>query len=186
MHARWLALLLMATPFWETKAPRQWSDEELETLMTDSPWAQSEIVHVFLATAQPMREGEAERRRRYRDPARAPDPLEEEYLEFLRENGASHIVLAVRLPRARALDDAAESKRMEEESYLRVGKTRHKMTGHFPPTSSDPYLRLAFPRVVRPTDKNFRFELYLPSVPGAWHEVEFPVKSLSYRGKLEM
>ena len=75
---------------------------------------------------------------------------------------------------------------MEEESILKVGRKKHHMTGHFPPTPSDPYLRMAFPRELGPNDKSLLFELYLPGIGGGYAMVEFRLKELLYQGKPEM
>jgi len=40
MHIMVALLALLAAPFWEAKAPRDWSEEELRALLHDSPWAQ--------------------------------------------------------------------------------------------------------------------------------------------------
>jgi len=69
---------------------------------------------------------------------------------------------------------------------MRIGKKKFKMTGHFPPSPRDPYLRLAFPREAQATDKSVVFDLYLPGVPIPYREVEFKVKDLLVNGKLEM
>jgi hypothetical protein len=68
-------LLMLAASFWESKAPADWTDNEILNLFTDSPWAQmaepsvkdshGAPVQVYIATAGPMREGEKERERRY-------------------------------------------------------------------------------------------------------------------------
>jgi hypothetical protein len=60
------------------------------------------------------------------------------------------------------------------------------MVGHFPPTPSDPVLRLIFPREVRPGDKTVTIRFSLPGIDFPDREVEFQVKELMYRGKLEM
>jgi hypothetical protein len=183
MHLVGVVLALLAAPFWETKAPRDWTEDELRTLLNDSPWAQpaepSPAVPVYLATATPMRAAEAERARR-----RAEQP-NDEYLDFLREHSADSIVLAVACPKWTALSDAAESRHMEDESMMKVGRRKFHMTGHFPPTPSDPYLRLIFPREVTAADKSVTFELYLPG-NGPYHEAEFRLRDLMSKGKLEM
>ncbi|MGE5644423.1 MAG: hypothetical protein ACM336_01400 [Acidobacteriota bacterium] len=186
-----LLALLASLPFWESKPAADWSDAELEEFLTESPWAQQAVsaketsgAQVYLASARPVREAEAERARRNK-PA-AEDPNADEYAEFLRANEGRVIVLAAALPNAGALANPAELKRMEEECVLRVGRKTYKMTGHFPPSPSDPWLRLVFPRAVTPADKTFRFDLYLPSVPEPYRVAMFRVKELSYRGRLEM
>ena len=74
---------------------------------------------------------------------------------------------------------------MEEESIMRVGRQKYKMEGHFPPVPSDPFLRLVYPRVATERDKSVNFELYLPGY-GPYHEAEFRVRDMMYKGKLEM
>ena len=199
---KWFAVLfLFAAPFWETKAPSDWSDDELRQILTDSPWAQmvsatgrgvaAPPIQVYLATAAPMVEADRERDRRYKRkrPPAAPavkDELAEEYRAWLEENRATHIVLAVRMDNNRGFFDDKETRQMEEESVMYVGRKKIKMTGHFPPSPTDPYVRLAFPRQVGPSDKTVSFELYLPGVPNPFREAEFKVKDMMFKGKLEM
>jgi hypothetical protein len=146
-------------------------------------------VEVYLATAAPMVEGDKERSRRYLRKGNGPavdDPMVEEYRLWLEENRATRIVLAIRTPRTKDFDDAVLTRRMEEESVMRVGRKKFKITGHFPPTRSDAYLRLAFPREVQASDKTVTFELYLPGVTPPYRTVEFRVKDMLLKGKLEM
>ena len=67
-----------------------------------------------------------------------------------------------------------------------IGKKSYPMVGHFPPTPSDPVLRLIFPRAVKATDKTVLFRLYLGGLNFPEREVEFRVKDLAWQGKLEM
>jgi hypothetical protein len=190
------AAALAGVPFWEAKPPAEWSDAELDEFLTKSPWVQEAIsgasssgATVFIASAHPVREAEAERDRREEAKRKKPpveDPTAEEYAEFLHDNEGKYIILAVPVPSPRALENPAELKRMEEECVLRVGRNKYKMTGHFPPSPSDPWMRLVFPRVVTAADKTFRFELYLPSVQDPYRFAEFRIKDLSYKGRLEM
>ena len=179
MHAIALWLALAAAPFWESKPARDWSHAELKQMFSDSPWAQTVAgAAVFLATAQPMREAEREASRR----AARVDP---DFTDFLEEDKGRHIVLAVACA-ANAMANAGDAKKMEEESTLKAGKKKLKMTGHFPPTPTDPYLRMVFPREVAPGVKSLVFELYLPCVTPPYQMIEFRVKELSYRGAAEM
>ena len=181
-----LCLALTAAPFWETKAPQDWTVEELNGILRDSPWAQTEKgVRVFLASARPMQDAERELARRSRTRP-GEKMVNEEYADFLREDHGRHIVLAVPYSSANALADAKEAARMERESMLKVGKKKYKMTGHFPPTPSDPYLRLIYPREVGPSDKTLTFELYLPGANPPFVMIEFRLKDLQYRGQPEM
>jgi hypothetical protein len=193
-------LLFLAASFWETKAPADWTDDELIRLFTDSPWAQmaepngakethSAAVQVYLATAGPMQEAEKERERRYSRKRPGPvveDPMATEYRLWLEDNKAAQIVVAVRIPRTKDFDDGAQTKRMEEECVMVVGRKKYKMTGNFPPTQHDVYLRLAFPRLVQESEKSVTFELYLPGVSPPYRTVEFKVKDMMVKGKLEM
>ena len=194
----WLALLfLFAAPFWETKAPADWSEEELARMFTDSPWAEvisapgkvdAPPVQVFLATAAPMEQAERERdlRHRRKRPQDAPDPLAEEYRAWFAENRATQIVLAVAVADRQALASDRDTQQMEQECVMRVGRKKIKMSGHFPPSAGDPYLRLAFPRQVEPGDKTVTFELYLPGVAMPFRVAEFKVKDMMVKGKLEI
>ena len=199
-------LLLAAVPFWEGKPPTDWSDQELQALLTDSPWAQvvsgpgtaAPAVQVFLATASPMEQAERESERRAKLRAKpgagakeSPEPEAEdsaaaEYREWLEQNRATHVVLAIRIPRSNAFSDEREVRRLEDESLMHIGRRKFKLSGHFPPSAGDPVLRLAFPREVQLSDKSVSFDLYLPGVAVPYRVVEFRVKDLLVRGKVEM
>lgn len=197
MHILLLAALL-AAPFWEAKPPREWNDEQLNQLLHESPWAQvtqfqrAAPMSVYLATAKPMREAEAEAHRRYTaklPPAKQPDDLgaRNEYEAFLAENDGKVIVLGVLDPNLMALAEAEEVKRMEEESFVKVGRKKLKITGHFPPAGVDPILRLVFPRPEETVNvKELVFEVYLPGATGGYRLAAFRLKDMVYRGKLEM
>jgi len=152
-------------------------------------------VRVFFATAPIMEQAERERLRRAQlksppknanAPVPEPDPLAEEYREWLEANRASQIVVALSIPNLTVFSDEREVRRMEEESYLQVGRKKIKMTGHFAPSSGDPYLRLAFPREVRPSDKSIVLQLYLPGIAIPYRQAEFFVKEMIVNGKLEL
>ena len=190
MHALLPLLFFLAQPFWEAKPPEAWSDAQIQTLLHESPWAQqtgqSPTVTVYLATAAPIEHAEAELRLRL---GKNPHPLAEpdpDYQEFLGAHRGDSLVLAIAYPTLAGLGDAAESQRMEEESVMRIGKKSYPMIGHFPPTPSDPVLRLIFPRAVKSTDKTVLFRLYLGGLNFPEREVEFRVRELFYQGKLEM
>jgi hypothetical protein len=134
-------------------------------------------------------EKEADRRVRIRrkpGTETAPNPLAEEYRAWLEENRASQIVLAIRIENSRAFSDDREIQRMENESVMRAGKKKLKMTGHFPPSDGDPYLRIAFPRQVESGDKTLAFDLYLPGVPVPYRNAEFKLKDMVSAGHLEL
>ena len=84
-----------------------------------------------------------------------------------------------------AFNDSKELDRLEKESVLRVGRKKLPMTGYFPPSERDPFLRIAFPRQVGASDKAVRFELYLPGVAGPFRSVEFPMEALKFEGRVE-
>ena len=199
----WMLLLfLFAVPFWTSQPPAEWSDAQLTALLTNSPWAESvdgpaptsPPVEVYLATAGPMQLAEKEAGRRVslrRKPGSAA-PQNTEYNLWMQDNAATQIVLAIRIDNNRGFLDEREVKRMEEETRMRAGKKKIKMTGSFPPTESDPYLRLAFPRqagdapTVELSDKTLYFDLYLPGVPAPFRTAEFKLKDMVSGGKLEL
>jgi hypothetical protein len=187
MHFLLPLLLLFAQPFWESKLPDKWSDREIDRVLHDSPWAQtvspSPTLLAYLATARPIEDAQREVRIRTNAPSRDGDG---DYSHFVAQNRETHFVLAIPYENLRKLGDAAEDKRFEEETVMVVGRRKWKYSGHFPPTPSDPVLRLVFPREVQMADKKVLFRLYLPGVEFPDREVEFSVKDLIYRGKLEM
>jgi hypothetical protein len=183
---------LLAAPFWESKAPREWTDRELVEMLHDSPWARPAIaeavprvagVQTYLASALPIREAEAEAVRRKRV---VPSPEAEEFGEFLQQQKGESIILAISFPDVDQLADGEEVKRMEEECIMKVGRKKYKMNGHFPPTPGDQYLRLVFPRAAGAADKIIQFDLYLPGMERPFRTVEYVMKELVYRGKLEL
>ncbi|HEX3745151.1 MAG TPA: hypothetical protein VHW09_14505 [Bryobacteraceae bacterium] len=182
-----LVLFFLGHPFWETKPPDHWSDREIESLRTDSPWAQSvgpdPKVLVYLATAAPIEDAEEEARLRTRSPLAEPDP---DYLDYLRENGGKCFVLALDGVTRPDLDRPGEQKALEEQTEMVIGRKTYKIIGSFPPTEADPVLRLVFPRVVDAGDKSVLFHLYLPGVAFPERDTEFRVKDLLYHGKVEM
>jgi len=175
-----------ASPFWQTKPATAWTDAEIETLMTQSPWGQPTNFGsvAFLASARPLREAEEQvfQRRSLNDEVKFD---EEDYRAYITQNPTKHIVLAVRMPLSNDLSDAKEMKKMEKECFVRVGKQKLRAVGHFPPTPSDPYLRLLFPRVPLTGLKVLSFGLYLPGVHKPYQDVELYIKDFDYRGQLE-
>lgn len=194
-----------ATPFWADKAfwidkpPAQWTEQELIGLITDSPWAQmvpgpgpnAPGMQLYLATAAPIDMAEHERERRYRlrhpkTGEQAGDALVDEYRTWLTENRATQIVVAIGTGQAGAFSNEEETRRMEQECVMKIGRKNYKMTGHFPPSAGDPYLRLAFPRVATAADKTVTFDLYVPGVSMGARSAEFTIKDMIVKGKLEM
>jgi len=187
MHALLVALFFLAQPFWEAKPPEQWTDVQIDYMRHASPWVQNvgpeQVLLVWLATAEPIRQAEAEARLRTRRPELEPDP---DYAQFLTESADKNLVLAIAYPSLKGLGDAIEQHRLEEESEMIVARKHYKIVGHFPPTPTDPVLRLVFPREVRDTDKFVQFQLYIAGIPFPEREVEFRVKDLFYHGKLSL
>lgn len=188
MHALVALLFFFGPPFWEAKPAEKWSNQQIELLLSNSPWAQgagpSPAVLVYLATAKPIQEAEAELRVRGTKPLHEPDP---DYAEHITSHHDEHLVLAIPYTNLAKLGKEEEHRRMEQESVMLIGRSkRYKIAGYFPPTPSDPVLRLVFPREVQKTDKTVTFRLYLPGIDFPEREIEFPVKDLMYHGKLEM
>ena len=186
-----LLFLLLAKPFWEAKPPAEWSNEELERMFYNSPWGQearvsgpAPAVVVYLATAKPMRDAEAETTRRFLPPGAKMDPTHDDYEDWLRENPGKLIVLAVRVNPKDGLD-AADVQRMDQESFLKAGKKKWKLLGHFPPTPRDPWLRLVFPREVTAKDKSVEFGIYVPGLSSPYRQVAFALKDLLFNGSPE-
>ncbi len=186
-HALMALLFFLSQPFWEAKPPERWSDQEIDTMRFASPWTQSTggdpAIMVYLATAAPIEEAEAELRLRTRHTLPEPDP---DYADFLRLNRDGVLVLAIPWSQPARFGTDAERKRMVEGCVMIASRRTSQLVGHFPPTRSDPVLRLVFPREVKPTDKSVLFRLYLPGISFPEREVEFRTRDLMYHGKLEM
>jgi hypothetical protein len=180
-------LLLFGQPFWQTKPPEKWTDAQVESIRQYSPWTQnvgpSPELLVWLATAQPIEEAEAEARLRKKNPLNEPDP---DFLDYLRDNRDQVFVLAIAYPILTGRVKVEQQKMLEEESRMLIGSRSYKILGHFPPTPSDPVMRLVFPRVVRPSDKNVVFQLFLPGLNFPERQALFKIKDLYYHGKLAM
>jgi hypothetical protein len=190
-------LLFAANPFWLNKEPKDWSEEELIEFFSNSPWAQPaeavgstggrSSVTAFLATAKPMQAAELELRRRRLNRAvvNGPDPNWDEYREFLERDSGKFIVLAVAIP-TEATRDSAEMATVENESVMKVGKKRYKVSGYFPPSPNDPFTRLIFPRPTLENLKELIFEVYVPGTGIPYRQVIFIKRDMFYRGILEM
>ena len=190
MHALLPMFLFLAQPFWEARPPEQWTDAEIQQIRTNSPWAQSvghpSATTVFLATALPIEHAETELRLRMKknpNPMPEPDP---DLVEYLRDHREEALVVGVIYPRMNSFGKAGEDKKMEEETVMVVGRKEIHILGYFPPTPSDPVLRLIFPRMVKDGDKTVTFRLYLPGLSFPEREAVFKVKELTYQGKLAM
>jgi hypothetical protein len=175
-------------PFWETKDPSEWTVAEARRLLVESPWAQpavtgprGEAVLTYIATADPIIAAE--------DCVRAAlkgadaDPSWEEYREYLRGGTGKYIIIAVGVPKPEAFAEAAETKTMLKETKLRIGKRPVALVGHFPPSSTDPYVRFVFERDFRPGDDAIQFQVSVPGTSKLYY-AEFRLKELTYRGKL--
>jgi hypothetical protein len=179
-----------AVPFWDAKPPSDWTLDEARTLLTDSPWAQrvaagrqstAPLLDAYVATAEPVEK--AEDRMRAARKVLSTDPSWDEYREYLAENAGKFIVLAVSALKPEAFLDAGETKRMEEESRLKIGKRKYEMAGYFPPSSTDPFVRLVFSKDVRDGDRALTFELYVPGSGAPYRIAEFPLRDMRYQGQ---
>jgi hypothetical protein len=187
MHLLTALLFFLSQPFWEAKPPEQWTTAELDTMLHASPWTQTvgpaPNLILYLATAQPIEEAEVQTRLRKKGPLHEPDP---DYSDFLRENREKVFVLAIPYPDLSGLGKAEETKSLERDTKMVVSGKSYRIAGYFPPTPSDPELRLVFPREIKPSDKNIDFDLYFPGLPFPEREAQFHVKDLMYHGKLAM
>jgi hypothetical protein len=181
-----VAFFFLAPPFWQVRPPERWTDLEIEQMLGDSPWAQrvgpTEVV-VYLATAAPIEEAEAEERRR--GYAAAPQP-DFDYSDYVRQRREEILSVAIPYSPRRSFGTADQQARMEAESEMKIGRKSYKILGNFPPTQNDPVLRLIFPRKIEATDKTVLFRLYLPGIAFPEREVEFRIKDLFYQGKLQI
>ena len=213
--ALWLAFF--AAPFWATTPPEQWTESQLASMFeASSPWVQGRrpplsqpeqqiedleqrasgpklsterVAHLYISSAEPMWLAEQEMHRRHPPPENGEydDSAWDEYADFMEANRNDYIVISVYVPFPQYFEREKERRRMEAKSVLVVGKTKHKMVGHFPPTLQDKYLRLVFPRAVQPGDgnKEFFFDLYIPGVRKPFRGLMFNTSRMQYKGRPE-
>jgi hypothetical protein len=204
----WLAaLLFLVQAFWQDKPPVDWNDIELARFLADSPWAQmaapagkagtAPVVQVYLATAGPIAKAVAERNRRvalrrHIDPKEAvAEPLQEEFAAWFADNRAEHVIVAARVGNNGGFSNEAETRRMQQECAMDLGRVKVKLSGYFPPITSDPYLYLAFPReqlsaLMQTAGKTVTFNLYFPGVSAPFRTLQFKIKDMLVDGKLEL
>ena len=182
-----MAALLAADAFWISKAPADWSIEEVRELLRQSPWATVSTattgapIRIHLASAEPMREAEVRERQALRFRVEL-GPSYDEYQAMLKEG--RYIVVAVLLQDATAVSDGIEAKSLEHDSILHLGRRSYKLVTHFPPTPGDPYLRYVFPREVKANDKSLLFDLYIPGIVYPQRHIQFDLREMTYKGKL--
>lgn len=180
-------LLFLQAPYWETKPAKDWTNRELLAVLQQSPWTgKAEAprpqtgdpeVSVYLASAQPCSMAEEERRNRKQA---GTDPLSQEYRIWKEDNAGKYTILAILLPDQGGIAEAAEMRDMEKSTLI-ADRKKVKLVMHFPPSSTDPMLRLVFPRVEGV--KKLIFDLYLPGTRGPDREVEFDVSKLQFKGQ---
>ena len=198
-----LLLLAQATGFWNND-PASWTHEQVTQLLSDSPWARTAddfanrgrpirsaapAVQVYLASARIMQLAEEQSLLRFtKTKPGLLDQIREsqaEYREYLKENAGKVIIVAISLDAA-AFAAANDTGRLESESFLKTGKRKFKIIGHFPPSPSDPVLRLIFPRELDPTDKNLTLGVYVPGATFPFRQVQFKLSDMMVQGKLEL
>ena len=165
--------------------------EELARFFQTSPWAQESVrrplsggppVYFYLASARPMAEAEEELQKRKKVEI---DPVAQEYAAWRSENAGKYIVISMVYRDAVSLSKAEETERMQKESELYAGRKKIPLAMYFPPSSSDPHLRLAFARPVGDEAKKLLFDLYVPGPQGGYRQVEFKTSELEYHGQIE-
>jgi hypothetical protein len=179
--------LLGFAGFWDTKPPEEWTVEEVQAMFEGCPWSRTlrvrgDPLQAHLASAEPMREAE-KRQRAFQKRTGAPDASFAEYLAMMDEG--EYIVLAVKIKDREKFSDGVMVNRMQKDTVMRVGKTSYPLFTHFPPSSSDPYLRLVFKRpALGPGDKSIFFAFLVPGATDPYRNVEFYCKEMEFRGKL--
>ena len=184
----WILLAAwLAAPFWETLPPEQWTVPQAELLLNDSPLAAktSGGITAYLSSALPAQQAEEQLLKKKRRGEEDAGRLPEDYLDYREQSKGKVIILALALKNWNGLSEVGESERMEKDTVLIAGGKRIRMEGHFPPTPSDPYLRLIFPRDVKPNQKTLRFEVYIPGDLSPFQEIEFDLRRMLYRSKPE-
>lgn len=171
--------------FWETRPPEEWTRAEVDRLLSDSPWAQSSDTRVYIASAEPVRRAEL----LWRDWSRrdaGPEArfvAEDDYEDFLKQHPGEHIIIGVVIPNWMVTPNPREVAEMEKQSRIKLDKRKYSMLAFFPPTPADPVLRMVFPKKFTGDEKKLTLELYLPGIQLPFRNFEFPISSLTWKGK---
>ena len=178
--------MLAASGFWEQKEPADWTVDEVQSILEFSPWSRTlrnrgDPMHVHLGSALPMRQAET-RERAFQKRVGANTASFEEYQGMLNEG--IYTVLCVKINDREAFSDGNLVNRMQKDTQMQTGGKTYKLITHFPPSASDPYLRLVFPR-VSPPGKSLEFTFVVPGAMDPYRHVAFFSKDMNYRGKLE-
>jgi len=197
----WMFLLWLAVaPFWQEKPVAEWNDIQLAQFLSDSPWAHAATgagkvpgppVQTYLASGHLVEQAVTERARRValRRKQTTEDALAEEYHAWFEDNRASQVILAIRVGNPTGFSEEGEIRHMQENSAMRFGRVKVKMSSYFPPTANDPYVRMAFPRDIlvqsAQPEKFLDFDLYLPGIASPFRTVEFAVQDLIVDGKAD-
>lgn len=179
------ALWLQAVPFWEQRPPAQWTPAEVNRMLSDSPWAQTNNVRVYLASAEPARQAELMKKKWRKQDLGVEGTFEddEDYEHFLRQRPGEYIIVAIEGINPDIKPDPREVAQMEKESRIKLDRRKYAMLAYFPPTPADPVLRMVFPKKLGGDEKRLILELYLPGVHLPYRNFEFPIKTLVWQGK---
>lgn len=181
-----MLLLQIANPFWETKPTANWSVAECERLLRNSPWVQADSPYrVYITSAEPVRIAEERIRAKAALGGEVTAELDQDYQQFVNERYRDHVIVGVHMPNPTLLFDPREVADVVKESRMKLGKRKHKLVAHFPPTAADPVLRLVFPKKLVGDEKTLTLELYIPGSTTPWRNFEFLLKDLTWKGKAE-
>ena len=180
-----VALLLQAAPFWEQRPPAEWTRADVDRMMSDSPWAQTDGVRVYIASAEPVRQAELmwKKWRKQQLGVEGVFEEDEDYEQFLREHPGDYIVVGVYGMNPAITPEPRQIAQMEKQSRIKLDKRKYAMIAYFPPTPADPVLRMVFPKKLAGDEKKLILELYLPGVHLPYRNFEFPIKTLVWQGK---
>ena len=179
------ALQLATAPFWEGRPPEQWSQAEVNRLLSDSPWAHTNGVRVYLASAEPARQAELMWKKWRNGQLGVEGKFEddEDYEEFLRQHPGEYIVVGVAGLDPTITPNPREVAHMQKQSRIKLDKRKYAMIAYFPPTPADPILRMVFPKKLLGDEKTLILELYVAGVHMPFRNFEFPIKSLVWKGR---
>ncbi|MGA3202708.1 MAG: hypothetical protein ABSF12_09460 [Bryobacteraceae bacterium] len=207
---------LLASPaseFWNEKTPENWTDEEVQTMLTKSPWAREAAVSVFGGAGGSLtnRNGAMNRngvvtntgRQRANGSQTTSDPTDLRYKAIVRWESALPIREALKMKPAEALADYyilavvgdltladPDADEAQRASRLEMMKEYTKLDRHGGP------IPLANLELVKKEGTLFYFSRAEPIKDGQvtfWTRLgpvevkcKFSVKEMTYRGKLEL
>jgi len=165
---------LFAQNFWNDRDYRQWTNDEVSRLTTDSPWAKklNDLTITWL-TALPVKQA------LLKDRMDAGGVLEESAKELMAVEEQYYAIGITGLPADKARELTEVSLKVENKPVIKPAN------GNFQPRGRMVDVMVIFPRTAPITAEDGEVEVIL-KIGSEEIGTKFPLKDMVYKGKLEL